>query len=347
MGGWHEVEEKVACEKACQCLRDIVAANTQGNVTTGRPKVVAVPGGIRNMIQKCFVKQAICLPRGTGRSESTVEQSSNGRPSDVCSPDPTALSAEAKTTNDSERKKHRLSCSSIEMFSPEGADVRLVNLIGRKRRATWRELESNETASESVPTLCDNASSACGEPPRHEEPIPPVPTKRFQAVDRDVIVDLADDDSMAGDEDHIAEPDPGDATTLGAAPLLNRQYGCSDKASKDTNCSSRDDIVNLETDCSGENSEVPIAESGSAVDNPFDVNVVAAARSLNRQVDTNELYKTFVGMVHLARTSPRAADYLNVCLSKCSRAMDTIVAWESKHGDNSEALDVDTVEFEC
>jgi hypothetical protein len=93
---------------------------------------------------------------------------------------------------------------------------------------------------------------------------------------------------------------------------LNGHDGCSDKASKDGN------VSNIEAETTPET-----------------------------KFDTRELFDSFVGMVNLAQGNPRAADYLKVCLSKCSRAMQAIVAWDNKHGDNTEALDADTMEFDC
>jgi hypothetical protein len=64
-------------------------------------------------------------------------------------------------------------------------------------------------------------------------------------------------------------------------------------------------------------------------------------------IDTRELYNSFVELLNLARSNPRAMDYLHVCLSKCSRAMQAIVAWDNKSTENVSAIDFGDMEYEC
>jgi hypothetical protein len=65
--------------------------------------------------------------------------------------------------------------------------------------------------------------------------------------------------------------------------------------------------------------------------------------------DRKELYNSFLGMVNLAHENPRAADYLKVCMSKCFHGMQAIADWDSRqhNGDETEALEIDSMELEC
>jgi hypothetical protein len=317
--------------------------------------------------------EAICLPCGTGRSESSDEQS----PSDFHALDRTARPRSGGAgivQNGSATKGRPESYTSATAFGSEAVD-------NRKRTASWEALDSNEAASESGAWSHDDASfgrtskentcSTSEEEQRHRA-IPQVPTKYYrpELTREDVIVDLGDDDSSEDDKDSIAESD------LFVAPALDVNASAFIRPRDHSGGAPEDDCLSDIYSVSSESvstEQLPLDKEAW----PFDMHLDEAikildARPLRGMVpvsqndtcndsmgteaerttltrfDRKELYKSFVGMVNAAQENPRAADYLKLCLSQCSHGTRAIAAWDRQHnGDETEAPEVDTMEFEC
>jgi hypothetical protein len=254
-----------------------------------------------------------------------------------------------------------------EKAGPPSDCLNSQNLVSRKRMAAWRAFDFSALTSERGTWSSDNESSGKNneetvnttgnERQRHQQPTLEGQAKRPRSeVRRDDVVGLVVDDSSEDDKGPDTVSDHGfDFDVSTADPILN-----SDGATKDEYVSGN--AVFSETVEAQRHREFQ-TEDGQQVDGTSPAPVdsflgrgdpccdaaigAEAERASVTTIDTKELYNTFAGLVNVAQDNPRAADYLKVCLTKCSRVMQAIAAWDDEPTNHSFAFDIDEVEYEC
>jgi hypothetical protein len=181
---------------------------------------------------------------------------------------------------------------------------------------------------------------------RHQEPIPEGPTKRPRLEVHSDAAGLVDDDSSEYDEDPNAESDHVDPILNSGWSLKDAYRYVSDVAitpSGTVKAQRHRELLAEGTQQIGDMVLV-LADSSLSLDDNFHASAVGVEGNM---IGSRELYKSFVELVNLAQGNPRAADYLKVCLSKCSRAMQAIAARDNKSVNHGSASDVDEMEYEC